>query len=131
MTRWRMTMPEHPIPRVRDALIPGSLVSLRVFRSGPGDDTLDNQIEEWVQTTGSLIVMPGPVSEQGDTLFLPVTYVPASRKSHDPTKAPTEDRGAVIPVVLKEPAKPVVKVVIPPATDDTVSDCFLSDGGLP
>lgn len=80
-------MPEHPISSVRDRLVPESLVYVKTFTEGCSSAILEEQIKDWVDKTGNLIVAVGPVSFGHCSTHLAVTYVPAVEGNHDPGKS--------------------------------------------
>lgn len=91
-------MAEHPIASVRDRLVPESLCYVKVFEA----PDLEQQIAQWVDETGNLIVLVGPLSSEG---HLALTYVPAVRGNHDPGRA----AAPVVHLPLGEPKpEPVV-----------------------
>lgn len=69
-------MPEFPIPSLREFLVPDQLVKLRVFQAKTLEE-LEEQVNLWVNSTQSLIVVPGQLFITADSCSLALTYLPA------------------------------------------------------
>ena len=93
---------EHPIYSVRESLVPGALVSVKVFKAQT-EDSLEQEISSWVSKTQNLIVCPGPVYyDNGQKkVTMALTYVSSGK---DNEKRQQRSLGAA-PSVTTRPVK--------------------------
>jgi len=75
---------EHPIFSVREELVPGALVQVKLFEGKTAAD-LEVAINKWVVETQNLVVCPGPLSSSEGSAQMSVTYVKAN-SNHDPER---------------------------------------------
>lgn len=68
---------EHPLPSIRNSLVPTALVKLKVFESD-SIASVEHKINAWVNETQNLVVCPGPVHWTGAAATVAITYVKAT-----------------------------------------------------
>lgn len=76
---------DFPLKSLRSFLVPDQLVAFRTFKGSSPED-LDRQLQSWITTTKSIIVVPGPISVVDDVFYIAVSYVPASEGTTDASK---------------------------------------------
>lgn len=87
-------------PDLRKHLVPDTLVFVKIFEQTSGSLPFEAQIEAWVQQTGNLIVIPGPVSHDHESgvKSLAVTYVSAVEANYDVGKEARQSQGVATPL---------------------------------
>ena len=68
---------EFPLQSLRQFMMPDQTVQLKTFQA-KDIQQLDLQINAWVQTTKSIIAVPGPVVISTDGVALSLTFVDAA-----------------------------------------------------
>jgi hypothetical protein len=68
---------QFPIASLRHFLLPDQLVSVQVFQAETVQDLID-KVNSWVDSSKSVIAVPGCVSVSAGVYYLTVTYVPAT-----------------------------------------------------
>lgn len=80
-------MPNLPFPDLRTRLLPDTLLFVETFQQGESDLSLEEQIARWVESTGNLVVIPGPVVYSEGAFRIAVSYVKASYHEQAKSKA--------------------------------------------
>lgn len=68
---------QFPIASLRHFLLPDQLVFVQVFQAETVQDLID-KVNSWVDSSKSVIAVPGCVSVSADVYYLTLTYVPAT-----------------------------------------------------
>lgn len=75
---------EHPLFSVKDSLVPRGVVNVKIFEED-NLQSLEEVINKWINETHSLVVCPGPFTQEDSSSSVVITYVPAGN-NHDPNR---------------------------------------------